>query len=203
MPRRKKSFVVEQFDKERWETFGKWMVDERTGPHNHLSQEKAADLIGISRPYLSQIENGKRSVPVETVKKIDKGLNCPEEVALYQARYTVKEGTLDEKAYLSRILNDLRSDNLQYAINDLILLYDLINIRKRKRRVFALGPTCNQVAQVIFLLHELPAWVRSEVLNYFNKIQDQAATQDAPISPARKSEAIEEIKSEIQDREKR
>lgn len=152
---------------------------------------------------MSLIENGKVSVPRETVKKIARELNCPQEIALARAGYQVKGGTLDTKTYLSRILNNLKSDKLQYAIEDLIFLYESINTRKRSRRVFDLAPTRAQVAQVIYLLHELPAWIRKEVLDYFNRVQEKEAAQDAYINPGRKTEAIGEVKSEIQDREKK
>jgi transcriptional regulator with XRE-family HTH domain len=201
MPRREKSIVGKLMTKERGASFGKWVVEKRTGALKHLTQEQAAKKIGISRTHLSHIENGKVSVPRETVKKIAKVLNCPKEVALTQAGYKVKGGTLDEKAYLNRILDSLKVNNLQDAIQDLIHLYDLIHIRKQKRRMFYLGTTLHQVADVIYLLHELPAWVRIEVLDYFNKVQEQEAERDTYINPTRKTEAVKEVRSQLQEKE--
>ena len=104
MPRRVKSTIGKLMDKERWVTFGMWVAEKRAGVPHHFTQERAAKEIGISRPHLSQIENGKVSVPRETVKKIARALNCPKEIAFARAGYKVKSVTLDEKAYLTRIL---------------------------------------------------------------------------------------------------
>lgn len=203
MPRRKRSAVSELKNKERWVNFGNWLVDTRTGPPHHFTQEKAAEAIGISRPYLSRIENGKVEVPRERVVKIAKAIGCPEEVALTMARYKVKESSLDKKAYLARILDNLKSDRLGYAIDDLILLYDLINSRRRKRRVFNLSTTRHQLAEAVYLLHELPDWVRKEVFDHFGRVQERSASQDPPMSPARKTGAVEGVRSLLQEVERR
>jgi transcriptional regulator with XRE-family HTH domain len=184
-------------------SFGKWVVDQRTAAPRHFTQEHLAEEIGMSRSHLSDIENGKVNVPRETVIEIAKALDCAKEIALARAGFKFKSDALDEKAYLARILDNLKVDKLQYAIDDLILLYDLINKRKRKRRVFDPGQMRTQISDVVFLLHELPAWARAEVLDYFNRIQEQAATQDAQINPSRKIEVIREVKSQIQETEKK
>ena len=44
--------------------------------HN-VSQEKLAELAELDRTYISDIENGKRNVSIETVFKIAKALNSP------------------------------------------------------------------------------------------------------------------------------
>lgn len=41
-----------------------------------LSQKQLADMVGISQPSYSNIENGKRNPTVKTLKKIVKALNC-------------------------------------------------------------------------------------------------------------------------------
>jgi transcriptional regulator with XRE-family HTH domain len=42
-----------------------------------VSQEKLAELAELDRTYISDIENGKRNVSIETVFKIAKALNKP------------------------------------------------------------------------------------------------------------------------------
>lgn len=42
-----------------------------------VSQEKLAELAELDRTYISDIENGKRNVSIETVYKIAKALNTP------------------------------------------------------------------------------------------------------------------------------
>jgi transcriptional regulator with XRE-family HTH domain len=42
-----------------------------------VSQEKLAELAELDRTYISDIENGKRNVSIETVFKIAKALDKP------------------------------------------------------------------------------------------------------------------------------
>lgn len=35
-----------------------------------LSQEKLANLAGVDRTYMTQVENGKRNISIENIKKI-------------------------------------------------------------------------------------------------------------------------------------
>lgn len=43
----------------------------------NVSQEKLAELADLDRTYISDIENGKRNVSIETVFKIAKALDKP------------------------------------------------------------------------------------------------------------------------------
>jgi len=43
----------------------------------NVSQEKLAELADLDRTYISDIENGKRNVSIETVLKIAKALDKP------------------------------------------------------------------------------------------------------------------------------
>lgn len=43
----------------------------------NISQEKLAELADLDRTYISDIENGKRNVSIETVFKIAKALDKP------------------------------------------------------------------------------------------------------------------------------
>jgi DNA-binding XRE family transcriptional regulator len=45
--------------------------------HRGLTQQALADQAGISKPYLSQIESGKRQGTVETLAAIARVLNVP------------------------------------------------------------------------------------------------------------------------------
>lgn len=42
-----------------------------------VSQEGLADLANLDRTYISDIENGKRNVSIETIFKIAEALNTP------------------------------------------------------------------------------------------------------------------------------
>jgi DNA-binding XRE family transcriptional regulator len=48
--------------------------------HRGLTQQELAKRIGTSKPYLSQIENGKRKGTVETLKAIARALDVPLDV---------------------------------------------------------------------------------------------------------------------------
>jgi DNA-binding XRE family transcriptional regulator len=48
--------------------------------HRGLTQQELADRAGISKPYLSQIESGKRQGTVETLVAIARALDVPLEV---------------------------------------------------------------------------------------------------------------------------
>lgn len=48
--------------------------------HRGLTQQELADRAGISKPYLSQIESGKRQGTVETLAAIARALDVPLEV---------------------------------------------------------------------------------------------------------------------------
>lgn len=41
----------------------------------HLSQEELADLCGIHRTYISDVERGNRNISIDNIEKIAKGLN--------------------------------------------------------------------------------------------------------------------------------
>jgi DNA-binding XRE family transcriptional regulator len=45
--------------------------------HRGLTQQELADRAGISKPYLSQIESGKRQGTVETLAAIARALDVP------------------------------------------------------------------------------------------------------------------------------
>ncbi len=42
-----------------------------------LSQEELADLAGLHRTYIGQIESGKRNVALKNIDKISKALSVP------------------------------------------------------------------------------------------------------------------------------
>ncbi len=48
--------------------------------HRRLTQQELADQAGISKPYLSQIESGKRQGTVETLAAIARALDVPLDV---------------------------------------------------------------------------------------------------------------------------
>jgi transcriptional regulator with XRE-family HTH domain len=43
----------------------------------HLSQKALADKVGISVSYVSMLERGQRSPPLETIEKMAKALGVP------------------------------------------------------------------------------------------------------------------------------
>jgi transcriptional regulator with XRE-family HTH domain len=49
----------------------------RLRPKKKLSQKALADRIGISVSYVSMLERGQRSPPLETIEKMAKALGVP------------------------------------------------------------------------------------------------------------------------------
>ena len=47
----------------------------RLRSQKHLSQKALADSVGISVSYVSMLERGQRSPPLETVEKVARALN--------------------------------------------------------------------------------------------------------------------------------
>ena len=43
--------------------------------HKNISQEKLADLSGLHRTYISDIELGKRNISLENIERISKALD--------------------------------------------------------------------------------------------------------------------------------
>ncbi|MDP2852891.1 MAG: helix-turn-helix transcriptional regulator [Smithellaceae bacterium] len=48
----------------------------------NLTQDELAGLAGISKPYLSQIETGKRQDTVDTLRAIAQALDVPPDVLI-------------------------------------------------------------------------------------------------------------------------
>lgn len=65
-----------------------------------MSQQKLAGMLGISRPTISQIENGERKIYAEELIKLSKLFNVSVEVLLNlekQPKVTLKEGKQEKK----------------------------------------------------------------------------------------------------------
>ena len=50
--------------------------------HRELSLQALADAAGVSKPYVSQIESGKRTGTAATLKKLATALNVPADVLM-------------------------------------------------------------------------------------------------------------------------
>ena len=50
--------------------------------HRELSLQALADAAGVSKPYVSQIESGKRTGTAATLKKLATALNVPADVLI-------------------------------------------------------------------------------------------------------------------------
>lgn len=81
-----------------------------------LTMRQLEDLSGISRSYISQIENGKRDIPsLDVIKSIHEHLDVTYEHLLQEAGYSV------DTEYLS--FPDLKS-MLQQGQNENVVYYD-------------------------------------------------------------------------------
>lgn len=55
-----------------------------------LSQEKLANLAGVDRTYMTQVENGKRNISIENIRKICMALDVS--LAVFFESYYFIEG---------------------------------------------------------------------------------------------------------------
>lgn len=53
-----------------------------------LSQEKLANLAGVDRTYMTQVENGKRNISIENIQKICIALNVTLGLFFYDKYFT-------------------------------------------------------------------------------------------------------------------
>lgn len=85
------------------------------------TQEKLAELAGISIQFLSDIENNKKNMTVTTLKKIADSLNITTDYIIYGRE------ELDENTMISVMLNTLSKKNRKKAEKLLEIFISAIN----------------------------------------------------------------------------
>lgn len=85
------------------------------------SQNKLAELSGISVQFLSDIENNKKSMTVKTLRQIADNLNISTDYIIYGREKPIENTTIDI------MLNSLSNKNKNYAEKLLCIFIDAIN----------------------------------------------------------------------------
>lgn len=104
--------------------FGKYLREQRK--RRNVTLVELSQKTGLSQPYLSQIENGKRDIPKpDLIKKITAVLRVNQLEMLEKAGYISTEERKKEEAERARLFEE-RIDKADY---DILLL--LTNINKK------------------------------------------------------------------------
>lgn len=65
---------------------------------NKLSQEKFAEMLGSTLPYINQLENGRRKPTLELLDKFANKLNVTSaELITYNEKHNIEAKRIDEK----------------------------------------------------------------------------------------------------------
>ena len=66
---------------------------------NKLSQEKFAEMLGSTLPYINQLENGRRKPTLELLDKFANKLNVTSaELITYNEKHNIEAKRIDEKS---------------------------------------------------------------------------------------------------------
>jgi transcriptional regulator with XRE-family HTH domain len=95
MSRRKRTELQEEFIYGRWQIFGEWVTQQRLIVG--LTQQKAADAVGVSRRQWIRFELGTAKVPVKRMKAMSKILHVTEERMWDRAGYKISYKRLAPK----------------------------------------------------------------------------------------------------------
>src|SRR5205807_1306014 len=94
---------IDSFEDSRQVTFGKWLRLQRKIAGS--TQEKAAEVAGISRRQWIRYEHGESEVQPETIPKVAKAVHVPCGRMMVKAGFERSNSECDVDAYLQRILD--------------------------------------------------------------------------------------------------
>lgn len=81
--------------------------------HSGLTIEQLADIVGKSKGYVSQLENGKKRLNEDTIDDFSKALNCPRSLIISDNPDDLK--VLPILSRLAEADPDARAKILEYA----------------------------------------------------------------------------------------
>jgi transcriptional regulator with XRE-family HTH domain len=94
---------------------------------NHLTQEKLAELIGISRNQMSNIECGNNKLSYKTLRKLCDALDiCPCELICGTNHRTVLENTVDLIKHMD--------EEQQIIIHQMVLAFYETNVELKNKK---------------------------------------------------------------------
>ncbi|MGI8888103.1 MAG: helix-turn-helix domain-containing protein [Nocardioidaceae bacterium] len=115
---------------QRASTLGDYLRDQRRGAH--LTLRQLADQAGVSNPYLSQIERGRRKPSADVLQQLAKALRISAET-LYVRAGILDSDELGERAVQLAVLSDPALTERQRQV-----LLDIYNSFRRENEAAAI-----------------------------------------------------------------
>jgi len=179
MPRRIRTQFERALGREGAKAFGQWLALKRELAR--LSQEKAAQAVGVSRRQWIRYEQGA-VVPEKRMKVIAKVVRVPLGKLLQRAGYRTSPKRNDVRARLQSIHDMLIAGSMEGALNELLLLHRWIELDKRKVPPETDGTTAANFAMAVILLDKLPEWLFTVIAGGMqNKIGAKRQGSNGPL----------------------
>lgn len=94
----------------------------------NMKMSDLADKIGVTQPYISQVENGKRGIPkYEMIKKIADALEIKSYLLISSAGYAVDDYIDEMDKKLEGVANQIKLNTLSNYVLNLDRLFNEVN----------------------------------------------------------------------------
>lgn len=179
----------------RWVEFGKWLEQQRG--ETRLTQEQAADALGISRRQWIRYTQGA-PVPRKRIEKMIKVLGLPPKKAFLRAGYEMPPDlAVWGDSYLLRIRDAVFDGEMAVALMFLYDFYYESMQEKKKYKPVQLSVTCQDFVTAAVAIDRMPAWLREEFLLYLWAVRKGAKKFVFRESSARQKEIRKMIKRDL------
>lgn len=161
MPRKPINESERELRAAKWKTFGLWMRSQRMV--RALSEEETAQLARVSTRQWIRYEKGGRVLP-KHFPGISRALNAPMRRIKSLVGYKVPRVRNDVLVVLKRIVDMFRAGRFDFALEELLLLYDRFRPDRALDGHMLDGITPPQFAQAVIFLDGLPKWLLEDLL---------------------------------------
>lgn len=176
MPRRKQTKLD---DGPNWAIFGEWLTQQRL--YRRLTQKQAAKAIEVSRHQWMRYESGKK-VLRKHMEAMAAVLKVTVEQMLDRAGLKPSRKRNAVRAKLSRLYDHIGADRLDFAILELLRLYDSAIECKGAVGPRSGGLEATDFANAVVMINRLPADRVEELLNLMKeRIEDKSVKPDVSL----------------------
>lgn len=176
MPRRKQTKL---YDDSNWTIFGEWLTQQRL--YRRLTQDQAAKAIGVSRHQWMRYELGAK-VLRKHMEAMAPVLNVAFEKLLDRAGLKASRKRNAVRAKLGRMYDYLGAGRLDFAILELLRLYDRATGCKGAVGPRSGGLEATDFANAVVMINRLPADRVEELLNLMReRIKDKSVKTKVPL----------------------
>jgi transcriptional regulator with XRE-family HTH domain len=176
MPRRKQTKLD---DGSNWAIFGEWLTQQRL--YRRLTQDQAAKAIDVSRHQWMRYESGKKVLRkhMEAMAPI---LKVTLEKMLDRAGLKASPKRNAVRAKLSRMYDYVGASRLDFAILELLRVYDEATGCKGGVGPRSGGLEATNFANAVVMINRLPAERVEELLNLMKeRIKDKSLKPEVPL----------------------